>query len=148
MTDSVTRLARSWTTVPIALGDATIISLQLAYGLSVHGVDPAARPAYAAETVAPFLLGWFVAAPMLGAYAAGVHESLARTALAVTISWTVAAVIGVGLRATPYFPGDAPAAFLVVTVAIGLATLLPWRLAIALLSRRIGASRGATARSR
>ena len=148
MADSVTRLARSWTTVPIALGDATIISLQLLWGLSVHGVDPTARPVYAAETAGPFLLGWFVVAPMLGAYATGVHESLARTVLAVALSWTVAAVIGVGLRATPYLTGEAPAAFLAVTVAVGLATLLPWRLAIALLSRRTGASRGATARSR
>ncbi|MFC7007586.1 DUF3054 domain-containing protein [Halalkalicoccus salilacus] len=70
-------------------------------GLRSHGVDPLASPAYTAETVAPFLLGWLVVAPLLGVYTARVRESFAETLLSVGLAWIVAALAGIGLRATP-----------------------------------------------
>lgn len=119
----------------ILLGDAAIITLQLSAGLLAHGEEPLASPGYTAETVAPFLLGWLLVAPMLGAYTARIRGSFAETTLSVVIAWIVATLIGVGLRATPWLQGNAPAAFVAVTAGMGLATLLPWRLVVTALAR-------------
>ncbi|MDL5361107.1 DUF3054 domain-containing protein [Halalkalicoccus sp. NIPERK01] len=130
-----TRFDRSAVTALLLVVDLAIIIAQLSYGLVVHGTDPLAVPLYTAETVAPFLLGWLLVAPVLGVYSARVRGSLVETTLAVGIAWIVAALIGVGLRATPWLVGDAPLAFVLVTVGTGLATLLPWRLAVSVLAR-------------
>lgn len=130
-----TRFDRSAVTVLLLVVDLAIITAQLSYGLVVHGTDPLAAPLYTAETVAPFLLGWLLVAPLLGVYTARIRGSLVETTLSVGIAWIVAALIGVGLRATPWFVGDAPLAFVLVTVGMGLATLLPWRLAVSALAR-------------
>lgn len=126
------RFDRSAMTVLLLVVDAAIIAGQLSYGLVTHGTDPLADPFYTAETLAPFLVGWLLVAPMLGVYTARVRGSLVETALAVTIAWIVAALVGVGLRATPWLVGGAPPTFVLVTVLTGLATLLPWRLLVAL----------------
>lgn len=126
------RFDRSAMTVLLLVVDAALIAGQLSYGLVIHGTAPLADPLYTAETIAPFLVGWLLVAPMLGVYTARVRESLVETALAVTIAWIVAALIGVGLRATPWLVGGAPPTFVLVTVVTGLATLLPWRLLVAL----------------
>jgi hypothetical protein len=132
---SVVRFDRSATTAVLLLGDLTIIVLQLSAGLLTHGIDPLAVPAYTAETAAPFLLGWLLVAPLFGVYTEGVRESFAETVLSVGIAWIVAALIGVGLRVTPWLSGGAPAAFVAVTIGVGLAALLPWRLAVTAIAR-------------
>lgn len=131
----VTRFDRSAATAALLIVDLALITLQLSIGLVVHGTDPLAVPVYTGETVAPFLLGWLLVAPMLGVYTARIRESLTRTVLAVGIAWTIAALVGVGLRATPWLTGDAPLAFVLVTIGMGLATLLPWRLLVTALSQ-------------
>ncbi|MEM4781322.1 MAG: DUF3054 domain-containing protein [Halalkalicoccus sp.] len=131
-----TRFDRSAATAVVLAGDLAIIVAQLSYGLVVHGTDPLAAPLYTAETVAPFVLGWLLVAPLLGVYTANVRRSLVETVLAVGIAWIVAALIGVGLRATPWLVGGAPPTFVLVTVSTGLATLLPWRVLVAVLSIR------------
>lgn len=131
----LTRFDRSALTALLLVVDAAIITAQLSYGLITHGTAPLADPLYTAETVAPFLVGWLLVAPMLGLYTARVRGSIVETVLAVTIAWTVAALVGVGLRATPWLVGGAPPTFVLVTVATGLATLLPWRLLVASVAR-------------
>lgn len=131
----VTRFDRSATTALVLLGDLAIIAAQLSYGLVVHGTDPLADLPYTAETVAPFLLGWLLVAPMIGVYTARVRGSFAETVLAVSIAWIVAALIGVALRTTPWLVGSAPPTFVLVTVATGLLTLLPWRVLVTGLTR-------------
>ncbi|WP_336344460.1 DUF3054 domain-containing protein [Halalkalicoccus ordinarius] len=131
----VARFDRSATTALLLLGDLAIIVLQLSAGLRTHGIDPLASPAYTAETIAPFLIGWLLVAPLLGVYTDQVRESVAETALSVGIAWIAAALVGLGLRATPWLQGGAPAAFVAVTIGVGLATLLPWRLVATAISR-------------
>lgn len=135
MPEAPARFDRSVTTAALLVGDLAIIVLQLSAGLLTHGEDPLAAPGYTAATVVPFLVGWLLAAPMLGAYTTRVRESFPETVLSVGLAWIVAALIGVGLRATPWLQGSAPAAFVVVTVGTGLATLLPWRLLATMLTR-------------
>ena len=126
-------------TLPLAVGDVIVIALLLAFGTAMHqgetlpqGFDfLAANPAYFAGVLAPFFIGWIVAAPIIGAYSAGAAES-AKAAIPLAIrSWVVADVIGVGLRATPLFHGGGTlvslaifAAVTIVTVSVGLGV---WR---------------------
>lgn len=135
MSDTPARFDRSATTAALLVGDLAIIVLQLSAGLLAHGEDPLAEPGYTAATVAPFLVGWLLAAPMLGAYTARIRESFVETVLSVGLAWIVATLIGAGLRATPWLQGSAPAAFVAVTVGTGLVTLLPWRLLVTALAR-------------
>lgn len=127
---ALTRFDRSAMTALLLVVDLAIIVGQLSYGLVVHGTDPLADPLYTAGTVLPFLLGWLLVAPSIGVYTARIRGSLTGTVLAVGIAWIVAVLIGVGLRATPWLVGDAPLAFVLVTIGMGLATLLPWRLLV------------------
>jgi hypothetical protein len=131
----VTRFDRSATTGILLVVDLAIIAAQLSYGLVIHGTDPLSVPIHTAETVAPFLLAWLLVAPMLGVYTARIRQSITETVLAITIAWIVAALIGVGLRATPWLTGGAPLAFVLVTIGTGLLTLLPWRLLATALAR-------------
>lgn len=126
----VARFDRSATAAVLLLGDLTVIVLQLSAGLRTHGINPLAAPAYTAETVAPFLVGWLLVAPLLGVYTAGVRESLVETVLSVGIAWIAAALVGLGLRATPWLQGGAPAAFVAVTIGVGLVALLAWRIVV------------------
>jgi hypothetical protein len=128
MSSATARFDRSATTALLLVGDLAVIVLQLSAGLVSHGIDPLAEPAYTAETVAPFLIGWLLVAPILGVYTARVRESFTETVLSVGVAWIVAALVGLGLRATPWLPGGAPAVFVAVTVGVGLVALVAWRL--------------------
>ena len=116
-------------TVPIAIGDVLAIVALLAYGVAHHNgtgfvLD---NPVHVAGAALPFLIGWLLAAPPLGAYSPGAAES-AKGAVPLGIrSWIVAALIGVGLRATPSFPGDFAAIFFGVTLVLGAVLLGLWR---------------------
>ncbi|GAB3412234.1 hypothetical protein GCM10027435_04690 [Haloparvum alkalitolerans] len=129
------RLPRS-TAVVAAVGDAAAISAFLGVGLLAHAINPIAFPRHAALTALPFLLAWAAVAPLGGVYARAVSTDLHATTLRVTVVWTATSLFGAGLRATPMLPGDAPATFVLVNVGIGLAFLLPWRLAFAVAIRR------------
>lgn len=136
MSVTLARFDRSATTAILLIGDLAIITLQLSAGLLTHGVDPLATPVYTVETVAPFLLGWLVVAPMLGVYTVRMRESFVETLLSVGIAWICAALLGLGLRATPWLSGGAPVAFVAVTIGVGLATLLAWRFVATAIGRR------------
>lgn len=126
-------------TLAAAVGDVAAISAFLGVGLLTHAIDPLAFPRHAALTALPFLLSWAVVAPLGGVYAHGVATDPHATILRVTAVWTAASLLGAGLRATPVLPGDAPPTFVLVNVGIGLAFLLPWRLAFAVGLRRFEA---------
>lgn len=115
--------------VPLAVGDVVAIVAVLTAGTIHHnGVAfVSANPMHLAGVLAPFLVGWLVAAPLLGAYSAGAAES-AKAALPLAIrSWVVADLIGVGLRATPLFAGGAALSFVVVSLVTGLVAIVVWR---------------------
>jgi hypothetical protein len=86
-----------------------------------------ANPVDLAVTIAPFLLGWLVAAPLFGAYAPGAAES-AKAAVPLALrSWLVAAAIAMGIRATPLVEGGVQLSFVLVTLGVGALGLTVWR---------------------
>jgi hypothetical protein len=109
---------------PLAVVDLLALSAVLTYGVIDHnGVDylTAATGGWLL-TLVPFLLGWAVASPLVGAYSAGAAES-AKAAVPLALrAWVPAAAIGFVLRASPLFSGGFQPIFgVVVFVAGGVA---------------------------
>ena len=125
------RVERSSTTAWVAVGDIVVIVAFLAFGALRHGVDPITQPLRVAGTVAPFLIGWVLAAPLVGAYAPRARQSVKMGALVAAAAWLPANLIGAALRATPYFHGQSPLSFVAVTFAVGAVFLATWRAVVA-----------------
>ncbi|MFB6080781.1 MAG: DUF3054 domain-containing protein [Haloferacaceae archaeon] len=114
---------------PLAVGDVVALALVFSAGAVRHdGVAfLLAHPGYWAATILPFLLGWLVAAPLLGAYSAGAAES-AKAAIPLAVrAWVVGEVVALGLRASPLFHGGVELTFVFVTFAAGAFGLSLWR---------------------
>jgi hypothetical protein len=121
------RVDRNPATVGLAVGDLALILLFFVLGELRHG-GVAALPTLP-SSAAPFLLGWVGTTLLLGLYGppwrASLKDALVRTAGA----WTGAVAIAQLLRSTPYLPGDASSAFVLVSLGVGLVLLVPWRAA-------------------
>jgi len=101
--------------LPLAIGDLLAILGVLTYGMVQHST---LSPERALGVYAPFLVGWLLASLVIGAYAAGAAES-AKAAVPLGIrAWVLAALVGFGLRATPFFPGSLAPAFVLITLVL------------------------------
>lgn len=121
------RFDRSAATVGLAVVDLALILLFFALGELQHG-GVAALPSLP-SAAAPFLLGWVVSTVILGLYGPPWRESLQDAAVRTAGAWTGAVAIGQLLRDTAYLPGTADPAFILVSLVVGMAFLVPWRLA-------------------
>jgi hypothetical protein len=114
---------------PLAVGDVVALALVFSAGAARHNsVDYLlANPGYWAATVFPFLFGWLVAAPLLGAYSAGAAES-AKAAVPLALrAWLVGCAVALALRATPLLHGGVQFIFAVVVLVSGALGLAVWR---------------------
>lgn len=118
--------------LPLAVGDALVILLFVYAGTLTH--DEVSFPPAGVDVVvtvlavaAPFLLGWVVAAPLVGAYSAGAVESAKASVPLAVRSWVPAAVVGLLIRATPWVEGGVAPAFAVVMLVVGGVCLGVWR---------------------
>lgn len=115
--------------LPMAVGDLAVLAVLFATGTVRHnglGVLTA-RPLYVLLTVGPFLLGWIVVAPLLGAYAPKTIESLRARVGSALGAWVLADAIALGLRATPFLHGGTAPSFVLVTLGFGAVGLTVWR---------------------
>jgi hypothetical protein len=119
--------------LPLAVGDLLVLVALLSLGTANHnGVSYLTeQPVGLALTLLPFLVGWVVAATLVGAYSAGAAES-AKAAIPLAIrSWVLADVIGIVLRVI--LPFDATgglvplAIFFVILLVVGSVGLGVWR---------------------
>lgn len=118
--------------LPLAVGDVLVIIAFIYVGTLQHGTvgfPPAGVGGVVTllGVAAPFLLGWVVVAPLVGAYSAGAAESAKASVPLAIRSWIPAAVIGLVLRATPVFDGGVAVAFAVVILVVGSVSLGSWR---------------------
>lgn len=115
-------------------GDLLAVLAFVLAGELRHGIDPVAQPLHVAGTAFPFYVGWAVAAPLVGAYAARTLDSR-RSAVGLGVgAWVGAVAVGQALRATPWFHGDAAPAFVLVSLVVGGVLLGGWRAIRALFS--------------
>ncbi|EMA04721.1 DUF3054 domain-containing protein [Haloferax denitrificans] len=115
--------------LPIAVGDVLAIFLLVTVGVIQHnGVSYlSADPVGWVLTAVPFLIGWLVAAPLLGAYSPGAAES-AKSAVPLGVrSWLAATVVGMAIRWTPLFEGGVELTFVAVMLVLGSVALGVWR---------------------
>ncbi|MFB6157095.1 MAG: DUF3054 domain-containing protein [Haloferacaceae archaeon] len=114
---------------PLAVGDVLALALVFSAGAARHNGTAYLlnNPGYWAATLLPFLLGWVVAAPLLGAYSPGAAES-AKAAIPLAVrAWVVADVVALALRASPLFHGGVQPVFAAITLASGVVGLVAWR---------------------
>ena len=126
-------------TLLLGAADLVLILLVFAVGLMSHGVSPLEQPIHTISIASPFLFGWILLAPIFGVYERLSERTFANVAGATLLAWSRAAVFGSAVRATEFVHGGAPPVFVAVTIATGAAILVPWRIMIALLVRRVSA---------
>lgn len=125
------RVERSSLTAALAGVDVLLVLAFVVLGeFSHYGVTPTAF-VRAPGTAAPFLLGWVVLAPLAGLYAPAARHSVRAAAVRTAAAWVGTVAVGQALRATAAFPGEFAVAFAVVSLLVGLALLLPWRVFVA-----------------
>lgn len=121
------RVERSPRRLGLALGDVLTLTTFIVIGELRHNVSPLTEPLVVADTIAPFLLGWLVVAVAVGAYGPRATASVGQAATVAAATWVGAAVIGLALRATDLFHGDAPLSFALVVTGVGLLFFVGWR---------------------
>jgi hypothetical protein len=110
------------------VGDVVAIALFVIIGEISHGIDPITQVAVVVDTFLPFLIGWVIVAPLLGAYASGTLESRLIAVTNIVPVWLVADGVGQVLRDSSFFHGSATPIFYLVAAAVGGFFLLAWRL--------------------
>jgi hypothetical protein len=114
---------------PLVVVDVVALSAVLTYGVVNHnGIDylTSATGGWLL-TLVPFLLGWALVSPFIGAYSAGAAES-AKAAIPLALrAWVPAAAIGFVLRASPAFQGGFEVIFGVVVFVAGGVALAAFR---------------------
>lgn len=114
-------------TLVLALGDFALISVFIILGELQHGYNPLIEIDRVVGTALPFLIGWALTSVLTGVYMPAVYRSVRSVATRTTLAWVGAVLIGQALRATSLFPGGFALAFVLVSLGIGLALLVPWR---------------------
>ncbi|RAW46417.1 DUF3054 domain-containing protein [Halorubrum sp. 48-1-W] len=114
--------------VPLAVGDVLVLMAFLTVGTLSHTTTEflANEPTYLLGVWAPFLIGWVLVAPLVGAYSAGAVETAKSSVPLVVRSWVPAAAVGFVLRAFVFRGGVAPV-FVAVILVTGAVALGGWR---------------------
>jgi len=119
--------ASTW---PIAVGDVAVLLAFLLAGTLQHStVDQLlADPGLYLAAAGPFVLGWLLCAPLIGAYSPG-GGSAPNSSIPLAIrSWIPAAIVGMAIRVVALRGRGAEASFAAVIIIGGAVTLSAWRL--------------------
>ena len=113
---------------PLAVGDVAVLLALLTVGTLNHTTVAFLLddPIYLIGVWAPFVIGWVVFAPLVGAYSAGAVETAKSSVPLVIRSWIPAAVVGFVLREF-VFRGSAAPTFMLITLVLGAVALGGWR---------------------
>jgi hypothetical protein len=123
-------------TALLVIGDALALLIFAAIGRASHGEDAGLTAlAQVAETAAPFIVGWFAVAPLIGAYRADAVGAPSRMLARTALTWLVAWPIGLGLRAL-IRQTSIPLSFALVTFITVLTIMTLWRGVFALIAAR------------
>lgn len=109
----------------VMVGDFITILLFAALGRASHA--KALSFPDIVMTASPFVLGWFVAAPLLGAYRPMAFDSPRQSIRATFLAWAAGIPLGLLLRAW-LFKENVPLSFAIVTLMTTFVMLGIWRL--------------------
>ena len=120
------------TTLPrliLLLGDLAAITLFVFIGQQDHGTTDVNNPLWGLlRSAFPFLMTWIVVAVVVRAYPARDAISVKTLLLRGLNAWLIAAPLGLLLRAYLFNRGGIPAIFMLLTLLVGGAFVLIWRL--------------------
>lgn len=123
-------------TALLVIGDAAALMIFAAIGRASHGEEAGLTAlAQVAETAAPFIIGWFAVAPLIGAYRADVTGAPPRMLARTALTWLIAWPVGLGLRAL-IRQTTIPLSFALVTFITVLTIMILWRGVFALIAAR------------
>ncbi|MFB6159738.1 MAG: DUF3054 domain-containing protein [Haloferacaceae archaeon] len=114
---------------PLAVGDVLVLALVFTGGaIRHHGTTyPLDDPVGWVVTILPFLLGWLLVAPLVGAYSAGAAES-AKAAVPLAVrAWIPADAVALLVRAAAFDDGPLQLTFVAVTLGSGALGIAAWR---------------------
>ncbi|MFW5917377.1 MAG: DUF3054 domain-containing protein [Halorubrum sp.] len=114
--------------VPLVVGDLIALIALLTVGTLNHSTVEflSSNPLYLLGVYAPFLIGWVLVAPLVGAYSAGAVETAKSSVPLAVRSWIPAAIVGLALREF-VFRGNAELTFAAVMLVLGSVALGGWR---------------------
>jgi hypothetical protein len=116
-------------TWPIAVGDILALLVFLFLGTLQHSTLEALRaePTIYLLAAGPFVLGWLVCAPLVGAYSPG-GGSAPNSSIPLAIrSWIPAVIVGMAVRVFALPSRGAAVTFAVVMLVGGTVFLSAWR---------------------
>jgi len=119
--------ASTW---PIAAGDVVVLCLFLLAGTLHHGHTLAglqADPTIYALAAGPFILGWALCAPPVGAYSPGGGSAPNSSIPLAVRSWIPAALVGLVVRVVAVPDAGAAPVFAGIMVVGGSVVLAAWR---------------------
>ncbi len=118
--------ASTW---PIAVGDITALLAFLLVGTLEHWPLDAllADPLIYVYAAGPFVLGWIIAAPLVGAYSPGGGSAPNSSIPLALRSWILAVLIGLGVRIVALPARGADLTFATVILLGGAIVLSVWR---------------------
>jgi hypothetical protein len=116
-------------------GDVVALMVFAAIGRGSHG-EAAGLGAIVevAQTAAPFIIGWLVTSPWLGAFRPTATDTPVKMLRTTALAWCAAVVAGSLLRAL-FIGRFSPFSFYVVTFLAALVILAGWRTAFAWFTR-------------
>lgn len=116
-------------TWPIAIGDIVVLLAFLFVGTVEHTpVDIVlAEPLIYVNAAAPFIIGWLVVAPLVGAYSPGAGSAPNSSIPLAIRSWIPAAILGILIRMTPFIDGGFDPIFAAIMLVGGTVVLSVWR---------------------
>ena len=118
--------ASTW---PLAVGDLAVLLLFFLAGVLRHHTVPALKiaPMIYVDAAWPFVLGWLVCAPLVGAYSPG-GGSAPNSSIPLAIrSWIPAVVVGLVARVVAVPASGFDPIFAVVMLVGGALVLSVWR---------------------
>lgn len=123
-------LVRKSLTAILLAGDLVALLLFILLGQADHGtLNPSNPLSGAFSNVIAFVVPWLIAALVLGAYrGSSPSPELGKFLGTALLAWLVAAPWGMELRAILLDRGSIPVPFFLVTIGVGGAFLLLWRL--------------------
>lgn len=116
----------------LPLGDFVVLLLFASIGRASH--EEGLTVLGIIETAAPFVLGWFVAAPFMGTFRDEATETPRRAVLMTARTWIVGIPLGLLFRAI-YLRRGIPISFAIVTLLTTLILLSLWRAGAAIVRK-------------
>lgn len=121
-------LSNRWGIISLAMGDALCFLIFAAIGRGNHGeaTGLAAIPQIVV-TALPFLAGWFLVAPFVGAFRRDLAANPRKMAGRTLLSWVLAWPVAMAIRGIFVDHGIPPLTFALITLIFNTIILLLWR---------------------